>query len=219
MFYKEYIKTRWAALCILLLSNGFAAYVLLRLYRAAGMMGPAHIWAVMLEHDEPFFAGILEYMPLLAGLVLACVQFFPEMYHKCLKLTLHLPCSHLRMMFQMLGYGLGVLLVSFGLNYLIMWLGMRGVLAPELYSRMLLVALPWYLAGLVAYLMCAWTILEGSWPRRLLDLLVMVLCLKVFFMSNIPGAYLPFMPWLVVFVLACLLLPWISIDRFKHGIE
>ena len=219
MFYKEFIKTRWAALCILLLSNGFAAYVLLRLYRAAGMMGAGHIWAVMLEHDEPFFAGILEYVPLVAGLVLACVQFFPEMYHKCLKLTLHLPCSHLRMMFQMLGYGLGVLLVSFGLNYLIMWLGMRSILPPELYSRMLLVALPWYLAGLVAYLMCAWTILEGAWSRRLLNLIMMVLCLKVFFMSNIPGAYLPFLPWLVVFVLACLLLPWISIDRFKHGIE
>ena len=47
----------------------------------------------------------------------------------------------------------------------------------------------------------------------------MFLCLKVFYLSNFPGAYVPSLPWLIVFVLACILLPWISIDRFKKGIE
>ena len=118
------------------------------------------------------FVRHLQYIPMMAGIALACVQFFPEMYHKCLKLTLHLPCSHLRMMFEMLGFGLVALLVCFGLNYLILWLGMRPSLAPELYGKMLLVALPWYLAGFAAYLLSAWIILEGSWSRRIFNLVV-----------------------------------------------
>lgn len=219
MFYKEWIKTRWAIVLMLLASVGYVGYELLNFLRAMSAMGGAHIWIAMITKDEPMFVRHLEYVPLVIGILFACVQFFPEMYHKCLKLTLHLPCSHLRMMFQMLGFGLCVLLVCFGLNYLILWLVMRMSLAPELYGKMLLVALPWYLAGLAAYLMTSWIILEGSWKRRIFNLVVMLLCLKVFFLSNFPGAYVPFLPWLIVFVAACVLLPWISIDRFKKGIE
>jgi len=219
MYYKEWIKTRYAAVLIFVVSNLFAGYVLLRLFRSASTVGAAHLWQVMMQMDEPFHVGNLKYMPIVAGIVLGCVQFFPEMYHKSLKLTLHLPCGHLRMMFEMLGYGLGVLALSFGLNYLMLWIGFSQVLAPELYGRMLIVALPWYLSAFAAYLMVAWIILEGAWSRRLLNLLVTVLCLKVFFMSDFPGAYVPFLPALVMFCVACLALPWISIDRFKKGIE
>ena len=219
MFYKEWIKTRWALLLILIVTCGYVGYELLNFLRAIGAMGGAHIWIAMITKDEPMFVRHLQYIPMMAGVALACVQFFPEMYHKCLKLTLHLPCSHLRMMFEMLGFGLVALLVCFGLNYLILWLGMRPSLAPELYGKMLLVALPWYLAGFAAYLLSAGIILEGSWARRIFNLVVMFLCLKVFYLSSFPGTYVPFLPCLVVFVLACILLPWISIDRFKKGIE
>ena len=34
---------------------------------------------------------MLQYIPLIAGILMAIVQFVPEMQRKCLKLTLHLP--------------------------------------------------------------------------------------------------------------------------------
>ena len=150
IFYKEWIKTRWYLLLALLVTLGFAGYSMLRINRVASMKGVEHVWEVMLARDT-VFVDLLEFIPLLVGILLALVQFVPEMHHKCLKLTLHLPYPQLRMINLMLLYGLVVLLICFAANYLLMTVYMQGVLAPELYSRILLTVLPWYLAGIDAY--------------------------------------------------------------------
>ena len=159
IFYKEWIKTRWYLLLALLVTLGFAGYSMLRINRVASMKGVEHVWEVMLSRDT-IFVDLLEFIPLLVGILLALVQFVPEMHHKCLKLTLHLPYPQLRMINLMLLYGLVVLLICFAANYLLMTVYMQGVLAPELYSRILLTALPWYLAGFAAYLLISWICLE-----------------------------------------------------------
>ena len=141
IFYKEWIKTRWYLLLALLVTLGFAGYSMLRINRVASMKGVEHVWEVMLSRDT-VFVDLLEFIPLLVGILLALVQFVPEMHHKCLKLTLHLPYPQLRMINLMLLYGLIVLLACFAANYLLMTVYMQGVLAPELYSRILLTALP-----------------------------------------------------------------------------
>ena len=140
IFYKEWIKTRWYLLLALLVTLGFAGYSMLRINRVASMKGVEHVWEVMLSRDT-VFVDLLEFIPLLVGILLALVQFVPEMHHKCLKLTLHLPYPQLRMINLMLLYGLVVLLICFAANYVLMTVYMQGVLAPELYSRILLTAL------------------------------------------------------------------------------
>ena len=149
IFYKEWIKTRWYLLLALLVTLGFAGYSMLRINRVASMKGVEHVWEVMLARDT-VFVDLLEYIPLLTGILLALVQFVPEMHRKCLKLTLHLPYPQLRMINLMLFYGLLALVICFAANYLLMGIYMQDILAPELYSRILLTALPWYLAGIAA---------------------------------------------------------------------
>lgn len=179
IFYKEWIKTRWYLLLALLVTLGFAGYSMLRINRVASMKGVEHVWEVMLARDT-VFVDLLEFIPLLVGILLALVQFVPEMHHKCLKLTLHLPYPQLRMINLMLLYGLVVLLICFAANYLLMTVYMQGVLAPELYSRILLTVLPWYLAGIAAYLLISWICLEPTWKRRVLNLVISVLLLRIF---------------------------------------
>ena len=104
IFYKEWLKTRWYYLVAVLLSLGFVGYVLLNFFRAAGLKGIAHLWEVMLLRDA-VFVDLLQFVPLVVGLLFAVVQFVPEMQRKCLKLTLHLPCPELRMIGAMLLYG------------------------------------------------------------------------------------------------------------------
>ena len=120
IFYKEWLKTRWYYLVAVLLSLGFVGYVLLNFFRAAGLKGIAHLWEVMLLRDA-VFVDLLQFVPLVVGLLFAVVQFVPEMQRKCLKLTLHLPCPELRMIGAMLLYGvllLGALFaVSLGTAY------------------------------------------------------------------------------------------------------
>lgn len=216
MYYKEWIKTRWYLLLALLTLVGFTGYSVLRFYRALGLKGAQHLWEVMLTRDA-IFVDMLTYIPALIGLILAVVQFVPEMHRKCLKLTLHLPCSHLRMLYEMLSYGVVALLVIFGISFLMIYLFMNGPLAPELCSHVLLTTLPWYLAGLAAYLLISWICLEPTWKMRIFNLIVSLLILRVFFLSTTPEAYNGFLPILAVFTLLTATFSALSVLRFKEG--
>mgnify|MGYP000009507840 FL=1 len=216
IFYKEWIKTRWYLLLALVVTVGFAGYSMLRINRVVTLKGVEHVWEVMLQRDA-VFVDLLQYIPLLAGILLAVVQFVPEMHRKCLKLTLHLPYSQLRMVMLMLLYGLLVLLVCFGFNYVLMGFYLQGILASELVRHILLTAAPWYLAGIAGYLLVSWICLEPSWKRRIFNLIVAVLVLRIFFLSTTPEAYNGFLPWLAVCTLLTGTFSWLSIVRFKEG--
>lgn len=216
IFYKEWLKTRWYYLVAVLLSLGFVGYVLLNFFRAAGLKGIAHLWEVMLLRDA-VFVDLLQFVPLVVGLLFAVVQFVPEMQRKCLKLTLHLPYLELKMTGNMLLSGLVLLLVCFASNFLLMEVYLSGVLAHELKNHILLTALTWYLAGISGYLLVAWICLEPAWKRRILNLVIAVLLLRIFFLSPTPEAYNKFLPYLLVYTLLTASFSWLSIVRFKAG--
>ena len=134
---------------------GATAYALLRVQRVITFKGAAHVWEVMLE-KEVVFIDILQYLPALLGVLLAVVQFVPEMAQKRLKLTLHLPFPQWKMILLMSGIGLGALALLFIVQTAVLWGYFHALLAPELVARILLTALPWYLAGLTLYLLTAW---------------------------------------------------------------
>jgi hypothetical protein len=216
MFYKEWIKTRWFWILALLATNGFAGYCMLRIHRMIELRGAEHLWEIMLQRDA-IFINLLTYIPLLVGTLLAIVQYVPEMHHKCLKLTLHLPVSALKTISVMLLSGIILLLVCFALNFLLMWSFLHPILAHELVWHILLTAIPWYLAGMAAYLLVSWICLEPSWKRRVLNLIVAVLTLKIFFIEDTPEAYNAFLPLLTLFTLLTASLVWLSVARFKEG--
>ena len=74
--------------------------------------GIDHLWVVMVQKDA-IFIDLLQFVPLLTGILLAAVQFFPEMQRKCLKLTLHLPYSQKKMVLAMLAFGVLALFTCF----------------------------------------------------------------------------------------------------------
>lgn len=216
IFYKEWIKTRWYYLLAVLTTLGFTSYCLLRINRVVELKGAAHLWEVMLQRDV-IFIDLLEYIPLLTGLLMALVQFVPEMQRKCLKLTLHLPYPQMKMTALMLLSGFSLLLIAFVSNLLLMQGYLSTILASELKNHILLTAATWYLAGLAAYLLMAWVCLEPTWKRRLLNLMVTVLVLRIFFLSETPEAYRPFLPLLALYTLLTASLSWLSVVRFKAG--
>lgn len=216
IFYKEWIKTRWYLLLMFVVILGFTGYSMLRISRVAELKGIEHVWEVMIAKDV-VFVDLLQYIPVLAGLLLALVQFMPEMYHKCLKLTLHLPYSQWRMVNTMLLFGLWMLALCFALSYLLMFAYLQNVLAVELYARILLSAFPWYLAGFASYLLVSWICLEPVWKRRVVNLAVALLVLRLFFMAPAPEAYNGFLPWLAVYTFLLGTLSWLSVARFKAG--
>lgn len=214
--YKEWIKTRRYLFAALLLTAGFAGYGLLRLYRAVELMGAGHIWEVMVTRNAVFIDPI-KFVPLLAGLLLAVVQFVPEMQRKCLKLTLHLPVPALATLGAMLVFGLAALSALFGIGVAIVGLGPLPVIARELAGNILCTALPWFLAGMAAYLLGAWVILEPTWRLRAVNILMSLLVLRLFFLGEVPHAYDGFLPLLALFTACTASLSWISVVRFMAG--
>lgn len=218
IFYKEWIKMRWFCLVAALFLAGFTAYALLRVQRVITFKGAAHIWEVMLE-KEVVFINILQYLPVLLGVLLALVQFIPEMTHKRLKLTLHLPFPQRKMILLMMGVGLAALAVLSAVQAFVLWCYFHTLLAPELVSRILLTSLPWYLAGLALYPLAAWVCLEPTWRRRVADILVAVGVCRLFFLSETPQAYDGMLPWLLALLLCVLFFPLLSVYRFKQGCQ
>ncbi len=218
IFYKEWIKMRWFCLVAALFLAGFTAYALLRVQRVITFKGAAHIWEVMLE-KEVVFVDILQYLPVLLGVLLALVQFIPEMTHKRLKLTLHLPFPQRKMILLMTGMGLAALAVLSAVQAFVLWCYFHTLLAPELVSRILLTSLPWYLAGLALYPLAAWVCLEPTWRRRVADILVAVGVCRLFFLSETPQAYDGMLPWLLALLLCVLFFPLLSVYRFKQGCQ
>ena len=218
IFYKEWLKTRWYYLVAVLLSLGFVGYVLLNFFRAAGLKGIAHLWEVMLLRDA-VFVDLLQFVPLVVGLLFAVVQFVPEMQRKCLKLTLHLPCPELRMIGAMLLYGVLLLGALFAVSLGVLFVAFRAVLAPELVRHILLTAAPWYAAGIAAYLLAAWICLEPTWYRRIVNLLIAAGVIRIFYLGTTPEAYNCFLIGLALYVVVIVLLPQLSVARFKQGCQ
>ena len=91
------------------------------------------------------------------------------------------------------------------------------MLPHELVWNILSTALPWCLAGVAAYLFGAWTILEPTWKRRLVNILMSVLLLRIYFLAPGPRAYGGFLPVLALLTLASAALSWLSVVRFMAG--
>ena len=216
IFYKEWIKTHRYFWLALIVSSVFVIYALLQLQRVIGFKGVEHLWEILLSR-ETVFIELLTYVPLAIGVLLALVQFVPEIQQKRLKLTLHLPYPQRSMIGLMLAAGLVQLGIIFVLNYLTLWAYLQSILAPELVARILLTSLPWYLCGITGYLFAAWICLEPTWKRKLLNFFISCGIIRIFFLSNVPQAYDGFIWILLLFTGFTFILPWLSVTRFKAG--
>lgn len=143
IFYKEWIKTRWYWLLATLFMIGITGYSMLRIGRTIAIQGIDHLWVVMVQKDA-IFIDLLQFVPLLIGILLAAVQFFPEMQRKCLKLTLHLPYSQKKMVMSMLAYGVLALVTCFAMSFIMMGVYLPQHFTSELVQRVLLSAAPWF---------------------------------------------------------------------------
>lgn len=214
--YKEWIKTRLYAAISLIFVLATSGYAILRVSRVVRLKGVEHIWEILLSRDV-MFIETLRYLPLVLAVVLAIVQFIPEMMQKRLKLTLHLPYPRRKMIMLMLAYGGGMLLVFFLLQYAIVWGYLQSILAPELVSRIILTSLPWYICGLNAYFLAAWICLEATWRIRFVNALITAGVISAYFLSTAPQAYDGFLPILAVFTLLTTIFPLLSVHRFREG--
>lgn len=218
LFYKEWIKTNKVVWLLIFLFGGCITYSFIRLAQMLRIYGAVETWNSILLKDIIMISEI-EYLPLLAGLLMALSQYIPEMTDKRLKLTLHLPRGENQIMLSLLAYGSTVLISLFTASCLIFLVGLRYYFAQEIVMLNLWASLPWFVGGFMAYLLFSWICLEPTWKQRTFNSLISITFLSLFYIDGKQGSYFPFILYAIALVILCISFPFYSAERFKEGAQ
>lgn len=216
IIFKEWIKSRWALLVVLLIFTGVTTYIFMNVSRGLRMAGGQHIWEMIVQKGITF-SDYIKYIPLFAGIILALAQYLPEMANKRLKLTLHLPLKESKIMLSMLFYGLISLLILFITFYFVLYAGLNHYFCTEVAQWNTKEAQPWFLGGLMGYLLTAWICIEPVWKQRILNSLIALSCIWLCYFDETPVAYSPLLCPLFILIVASITFPFYSLIRFKDG--
>lgn len=167
ILYKEWLKIRWIVLGSILAVLGFLIYIGLNVRQYFEMNDPINVWIYFIQKKVLYYS-VLKYIPVFIAIVLAIVQFVPEMVKKRYRLFFHLPFSETKSLFYMSGIGLAhILLIAIILLSGLAFIG--SIYFPmELTASSLFSILPWLLAGFASYLATSAIVLDPSWKYRVL---------------------------------------------------
>lgn len=219
LFYKEWSKTKRTILLTFIIFAGAVAYAFINTAQLFRVDGATQTWANIILKDMPLVPSIFSWLPLLAGLFLGFAQFIPEMVDKRLKLTLHLPLPENKILSSMLIYGVIMLIGLFVLTYAGLLIGFSFYYPCEVIFKMIWQTIPPFMAGIAAYLLVGWICLEPVWKQRILNAIIAISTLALFSIGAISGAYISLMPYLIIVVIICFILPFYSTARFKDGAQ
>ena len=219
LLYKEWLKTRRVFYAAIIISVIMAVYAILNMNSVIETFGVGSLWLNMIQKDGSM-VSILTYLPLITGLAMGIAQMTPEMSHKRLKLTLHLPYPTNKLVLLMLATGLLQLLVIFAVQLLIIVIYDAQIIPAHLVSRVVLTTLPWYVAGFCAYMFAAAVCLEGTWFMRIIiSLLGCGVLLILFKRDDAMAAYNSMLILFPVLFIIPTILSLGSIYRFKEGLQ
>ncbi|MDR3610390.1 MAG: ABC transporter permease [Ignavibacteriaceae bacterium] len=167
LLYKEWLKIKWAFWGITLLSLLVLLLMMLNVAYDMEQMTPKGYWSYVIQLGYQFFTD-LQYLPVLAGVVIAIAQFSPEMNNSRLKLTMHLPVKENSLLFQMISIGFILLVALFVLIAVLLGI-ITGIYFPsEVVYSALNATFPWLACGIAAYFLATAIIIEPIWSRRLI---------------------------------------------------
>jgi hypothetical protein len=190
----------------------------MKIMEAIRLIGMVNYWESIIAKDISLFP-YFEYLPLLSGALLAITQYVPELQYKRLKLTLHLPLNETKILLTMLCYGISIILLFILIILPVLLLGLSIYFPAEIVHAAFYRILPWFLAGLAAYLITSWVCLEPQWKQRILNGIPGISALSYFIISTKSGSYQPFIPYLLGFVIIAFFFSFYSTIRFKEGVQ
>ena len=216
IFYKEWLKTRWALLLFLILGIAVLTNIFLRVRYNINFMEAHDYWYRILIQGVNY-AGSLKYIPLLAGLGLAIAQYFPETVNQRIKLTFHLPIRENKVLMIQHGFGLACLIAVYAL-YLIFFIAGSAIFFPsDIINMTLTTIMPWFLGGLATYSMVALILLEPLWLYRVLYAVIAYGFINQFFIRTVPLAYSGVMTGFALLAIITVIVILFSGYRFRKG--
>jgi len=181
--HKEWLKLKriwWISLGLNIAAVG---YLYLSLYHLFTVEYAEMIWYQAFEIGTLHYESI-RYLVLLTGALLGLAQFVPEMIGHRFRLSLHLPVRENTFVLLCLLIGVGAVTLIATFDAFCLYGTLRLFFPAEGAMSGLLTALPWFFAGLVAYLGTALVVLEPQLVRKLVCLPISVGFLWIFFQGD-----------------------------------
>lgn len=215
IFFKEYYKIRWLLLVVLLANLGVSIVVLVATRQLFILDHPEIVWYRVLHLGQINYAGF-KYIPLFTGLIIAVLQYLPEMWQQRLRLSLHLPVSSSRLVSAHMFIGLTGFCVAILPDALILtW--MTDLFFPrEAIGTVWLTVLPWFMAGAAAYLGATLVLLEPNVKLKTVNMAVCAGTAGLYLQTTVPGGYAKILGVLVLPLILMALSAVLPAFRFRY---
>ncbi len=166
LLFKEWLKIRWTYLGMFSVMLATIIYSYLNISHTIELNGAPAFWEFVI-YKKLTLGKDLFYIPLVTGILVAIVQYYPEINNGRLKLTLHLPVEERKILFTMVLLSGTLLLIGFLINLAIFGFVLAILLPIEVVQANLFFILPVFIAGLTAYFLTAAIMVEPVWSRRI----------------------------------------------------
>ena len=185
LFYKEWLKTRWAAFFVSLVGLAIVVYIFLDVDNNVRMKGSFN-YLMSVFYGMPqanYYNALIKYVPLLIGVCIGLSQYVPEVLDKRIKLTLHLPLRNTMALYTMLCYGFLLLILSYGVVFGTFFYLNNSYFPFEESWAVLTSMMPWLLGGIAAYFMIAMIAMEPNLFYQFIYALVAYYLVKQFYIG------------------------------------
>ncbi len=214
---KEYLKIKYIYLALLVLFTFALLYLYMDLIKRFSEIEPhSMVWYEVIHIGNLYYED-LKFFPALAAVVLSLAQFLPEIHKKKFRIPLHLPINQNRMVLLYLLVGF-LLLLALNLGFLLALYLISLNFFPSLVAlNAIITSLPWVLASFVLYIGTSAVMIEPYWKRKSLLILVFLMLSFIFYLNNNYSAYEDVFLILLFVAALSLLIPLLSLYRFKNG--
>jgi hypothetical protein len=221
LIYKEWLKVRWTFVALAAINFLVVASICISIANSFSFIDASQLYSDAAAHSL-FYYDLL-YIPLLTGLLLGIVQFYPEINSSRIKLTLHLPMKESKSLMTMQLFAIGSMSLVFLVDAILL-LGFSSQYYPsEIINGMLISILPWFLAGFVIYIFISIIFIEPSWSRRIIIGLIGLAFVNNYFLAPMLGItiYSYSESWFYFVLMIIIISPLIlwSGNNYKRGVK
>ena len=219
LFYKEWIKIRWAFLGMLLLGIVSILYIFTDVENKITLLGAKTVMLRVLYDEPPYIYYLtFRYIPLLTALAIGISQYVPEVMQKRIRLTLHLPLHNNTLILSMAVFGI-CLLTAANLIFTGVFLYYNIRLFPaEITYPVIKTLIPWFAGSYIAYNFIAMIAMEPNKWRKVAYSVITYYLLQLFLVAGEPhGAYAASIPVMILLVIASSCFVLYSSQRFYKG--
>lgn len=221
IYYKEWLKVRWAYAALFAITFLVTLYIYLDISNLIKFNAEKAVWYRVIFMNFIFYSTI-KYLPLLSGITLALTQFIPEVISARLKLTFHLPIEENKALIHKVFFGAILLLVLF-LFMMVLLLITTAIYFPfEVLCSLVITILPLIFSGFIGYFTTAYIIVEPKWLKRFFSITISYGLIQLFLKIDYPYPYNLYEKHILIFALICfttLLLILYSGYRFRRGVQ